>query len=94
MMRVWLRDAKEQSEELKALFEQSRIVATESAGIAKCYYEKNKQALRSARASMIQRVPTSRMLRRSPRVRIRLCARVCEGLIFGFIDDCLYYLKQ
>ena len=40
MMKAWLRDAKKQSEELKALFEQSRAVAAESAAIAKRDYEK------------------------------------------------------
>jgi len=40
MMKTWLRDAKKQSEELKALFEQSRVVASESAAMAKRDYEK------------------------------------------------------
>ena len=40
MMKAWLRDAKKQSEELKALFEQSRLVSAESAAIAKRDYEK------------------------------------------------------
>jgi len=40
--------AKKQSEELKALFEQSRIVATESAGIAKRDYEKKTARLTQA----------------------------------------------
>jgi len=48
MMKAWLRDTKKQSEELKALFEQSRIVATESAGIAKRDYEKKTARLKHA----------------------------------------------
>jgi hypothetical protein len=46
MMKAWLRDAKKQSEELKALFEQSRIVSAESAAIAKRDYEKKVARLR------------------------------------------------
>ena len=40
MMKAWLRDAKKQSEELKALFEQSRVVAAESAAIARRDYDR------------------------------------------------------
>lgn len=50
MMKAWLRDAKKQSEELKSLFEQSRIVATESATIAKRDYEKKTARLRQTLA--------------------------------------------
>lgn len=51
MMKAWLRDAKKQSEELKTLFEQSRIVATESAAIAKRDYEKKTARLRQTLAA-------------------------------------------
>ena len=51
MMKAWLRDAKKQSEELKALFEQSRLVSAESAAIAKRDYEKKVASIKQELAA-------------------------------------------